>query len=82
MAAKILSELRDFVFPTAQGYFVQSAILFSAIAVATAIVISPWLDDASKKYAEGDLGVDQVITGTTDTTERYTVRKSVLDDLQ
>ena len=82
MILKILNEVRDLIVPAGGGHSVRIAILFAAFAVVTAIVVSPWLDTTAKRYARDGLGVDLVVTSTTEKTERYTVRRSVLDDLQ
>ena len=59
---------------------IQLAAFFGALAVLVALVSTPFLDQASKSYAENKaFGIDQVVTGSVKKTKRYTIRKSVLD---
>ena len=61
---------------------VQVAVYFGAMALAMALVGVPVLNKASREYADNQAyGIDQTVTGSIDKPKRYTIRKSVLDDL-
>ena len=63
------------------GATMQSALLFGAVGLALAVLLTPQLKSASDYYAENkSLGVDRVITGALEkSVQRRIVRKSVLD---
>lgn len=60
---------------------IQLAAFFGALAILIAMIGAPILDDASRSYAENRaFGIDRVITGSVEKSNRYTIRKSVLDE--
>ena len=62
------------------GATLQSALLFGAVAMALAVLVTPQLQHAADIYAENKaLGIDRVITGSVEKKRTYTIRKSVLD---
>lgn len=78
---KIIDEVLGFLLPNRDGHSVGIALFFGAVAVATALIATPFLDRAAVQYAENRaFGIDRVMTGSVDQPRRYTVRRSVLDD--
>ena len=70
----------QFVESTYGGATLQSALLFGAVAMALAVLVTPQLQQAADIYAENKaLGIDRVITGSVEKKRTYTIRKSVLD---
>lgn len=60
---------------------VQLATFFGALAILIALVSAPLLDEASRTFAENQsYGIDRTVTGSIERSNRYTVRRSVLDD--
>ncbi len=60
---------------------VRVALVFGALAVAAAILLTPIVEEAGFRYARTDAyGVDQVVTGSIGTAQkrRYRLQKSVL----
>ena len=82
MIKKILREVQGLIFPSAEGHSIHLALLFAVVAIATAVVASPWLDSTSRQYAGTGFGLDRTMTGSVQEPRRYTIRKSVLDELQ
>ena len=59
---------------------IKPALVFAAIAVAMAVLLTPQVEKAADRYAENRaLGIDRVITGSTEKVRQYTIRRSVLD---
>ena len=70
----------NFIKNTYGGATLQSALLFGAVAIALAVLVTPQLQQAADVYAENKaLGIDRVITGSVEKKRTYTIRKSVLD---
>jgi uncharacterized protein (UPF0333 family) len=61
---------------------IEVAVLFGVIAVAFAVILTPYLDDRSNRMASNEplFGneVDNMVTGSISKPRRYTIRKSVL----
>lgn len=81
MSQRLNKHLKAFL-PSASGESsVQLAAFFGALAVLVALVSTPFLDKASKQFAENQsFGVDPVVTSSVKKPKRYTIRKSVLDN--
>ncbi len=63
------------------GASVQAAMLFGAIGMAMAVLAAPMLQGAVDYYADNRaFGLDRVMTGSVEKGDRYTVRKSVLNE--
>lgn len=58
-------------------------LIVAGVTIAVAVASAPFLDKAADQYsAAGFSGIDRTITGSVSQTKRYTIRRSVLDDLQ
>lgn len=80
---KIIDEITAFLLPFREGQSVQWTAFLGAVAIATALIVPPILDNAAKTYADNRaFGIDRVITGSVEESRRYTVRKSILDDAE
>lgn len=63
------------------GASVQAALMFGAVAIALAVLVTPQVEKAADIYAQNRaLGIDRVLTGSIEKSRRYSVRKSVLDE--
>lgn len=78
---KLFASISEFRFNRSGGATMQSALLFGAVGLALAVLLTPQLKSASDYYAENRaLGVDRVITGAIEKKiQRRIVRRSVLD---
>lgn len=57
----------------------QIALLFGAIGVAVALLATPALDSAAKRYASSEYGIDETVTGAiSGNNNKYIIRRSVL----
>ena len=61
---------------------IEVAILFGVLAVGFALVVTPMVDNTSKRIAQNgsfyDDGVDNIVTGSISKPKRFIIRKSVL----
>lgn len=77
---KFIKEFLSFIVPAGDGNSVQMAVFLAGLALATALIAPPFLDKAAKTYADNRaFGIDTVITGSIEKSERKTIRRSVLD---
>ena len=69
------------VFGIAGMGILRFTLLFGSAAVALALVLAPIADSQSRQFAgAGETNVDRMSTGSVPAGNRYTVRKSVLQD--
>ena len=60
---------------------VRPALIFAAIAMAMAVLLTPQVERAADQFVENRaMGIDRVITGSTEKVRQYTIRRSVLDE--
>lgn len=58
---------------------IRMALIFSAAAIAGAVLLTPLLRDATQKIASSEaFGIDRTLTGSVRKADRYTIRQSVL----
>lgn len=61
------------------GSVLRLALLLGAIVLGVSVLVAPFLQNQAARYAGyGVAGIDRLVTGSVQKTERYTVRRSVL----
>ncbi len=70
---------RESLLGIAGGGVLRFALLFGSAAVALALILAPIVDNQTRSFV-GSPGVDTMATGSIQQNDRYTIRRSILQD--